>query len=95
MIDLTHALFAGLTGDRFEVSDADGNAGDTLVLTQVEEKGSAFGREAFSLLFRGAAALVLPQGIWLVRHAALGEQAIFLVPIGRDGEGTTYQAVFN
>jgi hypothetical protein len=30
-----------------------------------------------------------------LRHAALGLHAIFLVPIGRDGNVVTYQAIFN
>jgi hypothetical protein len=38
---------------------------------------------------------VLPQRIYGLRHATLGAMPIFLVPIGREGEVTTYQAVFN
>jgi hypothetical protein len=51
-------------------------------------------REPFSLLFEGPNASVLQQGTYLLAHAELGEQPLFLVPVGRNAERTTYQAIF-
>ena len=51
-------------------------------------------REQFSLHFKGPAAPALPQQIYRLEHPALGALEIFLVPIRRDGEGMTYEAVF-
>lgn len=52
-------------------------------------------RAPFSLLFRNTSSSQLPQQIYRLRHAAVGEVEIFLVPVGREGDGFLYQAVFN
>jgi len=52
-------------------------------------------RPPFSLLFIGAGDMVLPQATYRLRHDNMGEVAIFLVPIGKDQRGVSYQAVFN
>jgi hypothetical protein len=52
-------------------------------------------REPFQLRFRGPGPQHLPQQIHLMENDALGSIAIFLVPIGRDGDGFIYQAIFN
>lgn len=52
-------------------------------------------RVPFSLLFTSDGVGVLPQRIYALRHADLGLQSIFLVPIGKNGDQVTYEAVFN
>ena len=52
-------------------------------------------RQPFSLLFKGAATTVWPQGIYHLSHANLDHLEIFLVPIGRDDSGVRYEAIFN
>jgi hypothetical protein len=52
-------------------------------------------REPFQLRFRGPGPRHLPQQIHLLENQALGSIAIFLVPIGRDGDDFIYQAIFN
>lgn len=52
-------------------------------------------RRTFSLVFRGPRETALPQRIHSLTHAALGELEIFLVPIGPDGVGMRYEAIFN
>jgi hypothetical protein len=52
-------------------------------------------REPFSLIFLSPAQLRLPQGIYKMRNATLGEMEIFLVPIGTDQTSSTFEAVFN
>ncbi|HZB44399.1 MAG TPA: hypothetical protein VE360_04120 [Pyrinomonadaceae bacterium] len=51
--------------------------------------------ERFSLYFRGPADVPLPQRIYRVEHAAMGEMDIFLVPVARDADGFRYEAVFS
>jgi hypothetical protein len=51
-------------------------------------------RAPFTLEFRGPADPMLPQHIYRLEHPALGPMEIFIVPIGRDEVGTTYEAVF-
>jgi hypothetical protein len=52
-------------------------------------------RSGFSLVFRGAMAPTLAQCTYRVVHPAHGEMDIFLVPIGPDGAGMRYEAIFN
>jgi hypothetical protein len=51
-------------------------------------------RQAFSLLFTGPSTPVLSQGTYELQHAAVGEVALFLVPIGADADGARYEAIF-
>ena len=55
----------------------------------------AGGRAPFSLSFRttGGAA-VMPQRIYEVAHEEVGPYDIFLVPVGPDGKGMVYEAIF-
>ena len=52
-------------------------------------------RDPFALTFLGRAGLRLPQMIYKMRNAQLGEMEIFLVQVGADQTGSTFEAVFN
>ena len=52
-------------------------------------------RAPFSLLFTTQGDFVLPQRMYPLRHTTLGLQSIFLVPIAKDRNKATYEAVFN
>ena len=56
---------------------------------------SAGVRQPFTLTFRIDRRLKFPQGIYKMRHAALGEMEIFLVQVGGDENSSTLEAVFN
>ena len=70
-------------------------------LKLVEVKGYANGAneqkgmERFSLFFNGPSDLHLPQQTYELEHEQLGSLHIFLVTIGRNDQGFTYEAVFN
>jgi hypothetical protein len=64
------------------------------VLLPQQRNGPADMRPPFSLIFVGGD-IVLPQAIYRLRHDDMGEVEIFLVPIGKDQHGASYQAVFN
>lgn len=68
-------------------------------LVEVKSLGQPFkegAREPFSLLFEADSALgLLAQGTYALTHDALGENNMFLVPVGKDGDRYQYQAVFN
>lgn len=51
-------------------------------------------RAPFTLLFRGPAEPLLPQGIYRLEHQSIGALEIFIVPIGQDADGVAYEAVF-
>lgn len=51
-------------------------------------------REQFSLHFHGPSDPVLPQSIYRLENAEMGTMELFLVPVARDDQGVTYEAVF-
>jgi hypothetical protein len=52
-------------------------------------------RQPFTLTFRVARSLRLPQGTYKMRNAELGEMEIFLVQVAADANSSTLEAVFN
>ncbi len=94
---LTYGDFFERVGEEFRVP-ADG-AGIAIVLVEATDltrpESPAPGRRPFSLIFRGPRAPVLPQRTWPLEHPTLGRLEIFLVPIGPDGAGMRYEAIFN
>ena len=97
---LTHAEFAGLVGDVFDLA-TDGAGTLPVELVEATESTEPGGkgpdgqtRNQFSLVFRGPTSPHLPQGTYLLTHAELGELALFLVPIGAESDGIRYEAAF-
>jgi hypothetical protein len=97
---LTATSFAPAVGETFML-DA-GDAGE-LELELLESRlhdpdapaEDASGvRAPFTLVFRGPTEPVLPQRIYRLEHDSVGAIEIFIVPIGRDEAGVTYEAVF-
>lgn len=65
------------------------------VLTEVSERVEYNGYERFSLLFLVADSGPPRQGMYAITLPGAQAQDWFLVPIGRTGEGTVYEACFN
>jgi hypothetical protein len=78
----------------FEMATPAGTA-VPLVLVEVQEGSNTRQIENFSLFFRGPVAPFFPQAIYRLNHATLGTVDLFLVPVGPDGKGMQYEAVFN
>lgn len=73
-------------------------AGDvalTAELVEYSERPPTRRYEQFSLLFRVPRDAQVAQDTWEVEHDVLGCEPMFLVPVGRDGEGLYLEAVFN
>jgi Domain of unknown function (DUF6916) len=64
-------------------------------LVSVEDKSSSPRQEQFLLTFRAPLEAPPVQWLYQLRHERLGSGRLFLVPIARDEEGLTYEAVFN
>lgn len=97
---LTHEHFAPLVGQAFAVTVG---PDETLTVELVEATASdqpgGLGPEGqeraqFSLVFRGPATPLLPQRTYVVTHVAVGDQELFLVPLGRDADSVRYEAAF-
>ena len=92
----TRSTFEPLLGDTFRVH-LGGPGAIEVVLTDASELSMASARPdrtPFSIVFRGPAGGILPQGTYRMDHQGLGAFDLFLVPIGADGEAVRYEAVF-
>ncbi len=59
-------------------------------------EGATLRQEGFTLTFRGPTQPALPQRMYNLEHESIGKlDMIFLVPVGEDGYGRMYEAVFN
>jgi hypothetical protein len=100
MADKTLVLedFADKVGEVFVISEQD-VPGIPLTLTEARPLNSAMAprgvRPPFSLSFLARDPRVLPQRIYRLEHNGLGEVSIFVVPVGKNAEGVTYEATFN
>ncbi len=64
-------------------------------LVEVREGASSSKVEQFSLLFHGPAEPRLSQQTYRVEHPVMGDFELFLVPVGADEAGTSYEAIFS
>jgi hypothetical protein len=88
--------FRAAVGGTFALHAGDG-LGLELRLVDAQATGdraAGVPRDPFRLAFLGPADPSLPQRTYRLEHDALGELDVFLVPIGRDAGGTTYEAIF-
>jgi hypothetical protein len=92
-MDLTLDDFADCVGESYELVFADGTL--PIVLEQAQALPRSV-REAgaFRLEWRGPAEPVLTQAIYRFRRGSETFD-LFMVPVGRDGQGTLYEAIFN
>ena len=90
--------FQTCLGQKFIVTP-ENEDGLELELIQVEPLGvlkpEADTRQSFSALFRGPLEPILQQHSYPIDNAVLGEQILFLVPVGPDEYGMLYDATFN
>lgn len=91
---LTLATFEPLVGDAFMLEGATDDPLPCTLQSATPAGEQPSGRQPFGLIFIGPAQPILPQAIYRLTHAQLGALEIFIVPLGRDETGTTYQAVF-
>jgi hypothetical protein len=97
--ELTPASFSPLVGTTFEVIGDDEQPVFELALDAVTQHAPVPGApraQPFSLTFLGPSGGHLPQRTYRLRHTALGDHDIFLVPLGPGPDGLhQYEASFN
>lgn len=94
--DLSHSSFEEQLSSSFRIHFG-GEAPLEVVLYQVRLHEAHGGprKQPYSVYFRGPGQPILPQAIYRVEHDRMGTMDIFLVPIGPEGQGMGYEAVFN
>ncbi|MEY2518469.1 MAG: hypothetical protein QOF24_228 [Verrucomicrobiota bacterium] len=87
--------FAACLNQDFEIVFPDGTL--ALKLSEARPLGARLEsiRGPFALTFIASRPIRLPQGIYKMRNAELGEMEIFLVQIAADQTSSTFEAVFN
>ena len=86
----SHAQWAATQGDVFTTAD-----GMEVVLRRVTDPTPQGPFESYSLLFDVAAATGPTQGNLALTHPTLGTIELFVVAIGSDDDGSTYEAVIS
>ncbi|MES2987571.1 MAG: hypothetical protein V4808_06680 [Pseudomonadota bacterium] len=89
--------FAGAANQEFEISMGESAMSVTLIEVKPlpAQPYPGMRREPFSLLFKSASKLILPQRQYKMTHPDLGSHDIFLVAIAQDQGNIVYQAVYN
>jgi len=98
MLDLATARceqFAACLSQDFQIVFSDGTLAVKLSDARLRTAPEGAARDPFTLTFRGAPELRLPQSIYRMSNAQLGEMEIFLVQIAADQNSSTFEAVFN
>ena len=91
---LEHSEFAKHLNSNFRVRISDEQTVDA-ELVEVTELLVSARQERFSIVFRTSNDFFLGQGLRALEHNEMGRFELFLVPIGRNDTGTSYEAVFN
>jgi hypothetical protein len=95
--DLKKSRFEPLRSSIFFVSTITANDAEAtlpelpMTMTSIRSSSAPPSYEQYSMLFLGPIEPVLSQGIYRFRHDVIGEISLFLVPVGRDEEGTQYE----
>lgn len=98
MLDLAKvqcADFAACLDQDFQIVFTDGTLAIKLVEARARTAPEGATRDPFTLTFRGAPQLLLPQGIYRLTNTTLGDLEMFLVQIAADQTSSTFEAVFN
>ena len=95
MLDTLHYEdFARHVNTRFQMELSEDTTLE-IELISVEDKSPSPRQEQFLLTFRAPLEAPPEQWLYQLRHEQLGSGRLFLVPIARDDEGLTYEAVLN
>jgi hypothetical protein len=93
--ELTLDTFSPAVGETFTVGGDEGAKVELLLVEATpKDAGPHAPRPPFSLLFQGPADPFLPQATYRFEHGSLGTMEIFVVPLGHDEHGATYEALF-
>ena len=104
MLDQLEAKdFSPYVSEKFDVglSSSDPIEAELVEVSEYEGRAEELGptdrkrKRPFSILFKIENDPPLPQDIYKVEHNEMATMELFLVPIGRDGDGFLYEAVFN
>jgi hypothetical protein len=95
MLELpTRDEFVAQLNTKFRV-DTDAGQPREIELTEVTELSQKPRQESFAVIFLAPSDFVPVQGLYTIKHDALGTLDIFMVPVSNDKRGVRFEAVFN
>jgi len=103
-VELVSETFTPYVGETFQLAPAEGDAflavlsscDETPYGAPAEWRESVIGRVPFSLIFHHEGSTeARHQQVFSVSHPETGSFELFLVPLGPDARGMTYQAVIS
>src|SRR6266550_466276 len=95
-VELVTGTFEPHLGEAFTAAPSLGGEPLALILASCDESPHARpDHPAFSLIFQAAGTGHLPQQTFTLEHSELGRFALFLVPLGPEGDRMRYEAVVN
>lgn len=83
-------------GARVEIfpDETPGTAPIVLAVAAVTQRAAPRGSSQFSIVFRGPSEPLLSQRTYRLRHATLGDFALFITPVAKAGGAVDYEACF-
>jgi hypothetical protein len=93
-VTLDHSCFANQIGTTITIPFENIDP-VRLTLVEVSDLNQSGRQERFSVLFRGPLEFPLQQANYVVEHEEIGIFDLFIVPVARDEQGYSYEAVFN
>ena len=90
----THAAFSQHMHSTFNLEHPDLGT-IPLELVSVSELRETPRQRMYSILFRGPLEMPFQQGSFPLQHEIMGRTILFLVPVAREADGFSYEAVFN
>ncbi|MGZ5435471.1 MAG: DUF6916 family protein [Pyrinomonadaceae bacterium] len=94
MTELTHEEFSKHLNTTFRIRLNNERTIDAKLI-EVSERLVSPRQERFSLVFLSSNEVLIQQGMAPFEHDQMGSFQLFIVPIGQDEEGISYEAVFN
>ncbi len=91
---LTRTLLLEHLNSKFQMF-VDAETAVEIELLEVEQRRSTPRQEQFAIVFRAPASVPAQQGLYRIKHDALGEFEILLVPFKRDNDSVYFEAYFN
>ncbi len=90
----TYDQFAAAANSHFNARLGDGSTAE-FSLEKVSELNANGVTRSFSLTFCAPGNVPVEQSIYQLSHETLGAVELFLVPVGRDGDGIYFESIFN
>lgn len=94
---LTWTDACAFEGTRVELfpDETPGAAPIVLAVASVTQRPAPRGASQFSIVFRGPVEPLLSQRTYRLRHATLGDFALFITPVAKAGGSIDYEACFD